>query len=737
MTTNHDSILFLGTEYDKPFLPRLKACVGSATVFAVTADISTFWEVKSYCGKRNITAVVTTSPVLLKLLLPQYEGKKQPSIDNYAGSMFTRDGLEILIINPLEQLLTVPYGPFLTKRYVSKLVKHDTWLQEPEFNWTVLTPANIEKEYNDALTCPLMSVDIETYRENLAIRCIGFTTLRSVAGVFISRSLVLPLDSEFALAWTQKFCALPAAKILQNGKYDINYLMRYGIILYNYVWDTATLMHCWYSELPKDLGSLSAFFVRNSMYWKDLAETKDLQEYYLYNAKDTYQTALILIAWVNEAPDWAKNNYKQEFPLLLPCVLSELTGIKRDMKRLKESNVKYTESIEVKNTALSADLGIPNFNTNSPKQNKALLTILGCGDLDATDEKNLAKARLRHPLNARILNQVSVIQKERKLLSTYLVEGKELNGRILYSINPHGTDTGRLASKEHHFWCGLQVQNIPGGKAVKSTIVADDGFLFAEADFEQAESRDTAYISGDKNLIAAVSSGKDFHATNASSFFGVPYHLIYDDATKKTIDKKLRNLAKRVNHGASYNMGWAVLIDTMGEDKIYEARKLLKLPPHWSLREIAEHLLDVFAKTYPDVRVGYQAWIKREVALHHKLTGATGWTRYCFSDPSKSKPALNGYVAHCPQSLNAMTLNMAYIKVFYEIALKNPLDFKLCAQIHDSILFQYRKGREDLAYKVKELMEIPITIKDIRGIERVFTVPSALKMGGEYWSDLG
>lgn len=735
--TSHDSILFLGSEFDKPFLPRLKACVGGATVFISTVDISTFFEVNSYCTKRNITAVITTSPVLLKLLLPEYNGRRQPSIDNYAGSIFTKQGIEILIVNPLEQLLTVPYGSFLTRRYISKLTKHNEWLPEPEFNWAILTPANIEKEYNDASSCELMAVDIETYKENLAIRCIGFTALKLLGDKYVSRSLVLPLDTDWAVVWAQKFLNTRSAKILQNGKYDINYLMRYGIILHNYVWDTATLMHCWYSELPKDLGSLSAFFVRNSMYWKDLAETQDLHQYYLYNAKDTYQTALILLAWINEAPEWAKTNYKMEFPLLFPCILSELTGIKRDLTRLKDANTKYASSIETKNNLLSLELGVPNFNTNSPKQKKQLLTILGCSDLDATDEKNLSKARLRHPLNARILSQVSVIQKERKLLSTYLVEGKELNGRILYSINPHGTDTGRLASKEHHFWCGLQVQNIPGGKAVKSTLSADTGFYLAEADYEQAESRDTAYITGDKNLIAAVSSGRDFHSTNASSFFGVPYELIYDDATKKTIDKPLRDLAKRVNHGASYNMGWAVLIDTMGEDKIYEARRLLKLPLTWNLRQVAEHLIDTFAKTYPDVRVGYQTWIKNQVRLVGKLTGATGWTRYCFSDPSANKLALNGYVAHCPQSLNAMTLNMAYIKVFYEIALPNPTDFKLCTQIHDSILFQYRKGHEHLAYKVQELMQIPITIKDIKGIERTFTVPSALKLGGEYWSDLG
>ena len=102
----------------------------------------------------------------------------------------------------------------------------------------------------------------------------------------------------------------------------------------------------------------------------------------------------------------------------------------------------------------------------------------------------------------------------------------------------------------------------------------------------------------------------------------------------------------------------------------------------------------------------------------------------------KSKTALNGYVAHCPQSLNAMTLNKAYLKVFYEIALPNPNDFKLMAQIHDSIFFQYRIGRDDLALRVKELMEIPTECTDIRGITRTFTVPAALKSGGEYWSQL-
>jgi hypothetical protein len=51
-------------------------------------------------------------------------------------------------------------------------------------------------------------------------------------------------------------------------------------------------------------------------------------------------------------------------------------------------------------------------------------------------------------------------------------------------------------------------------------------------------------------------------------------------------------------------------------------------------------------------------------------------------------------------------------------------------------LFQYRIGREDLAYKVKELMEIPVGITDVKGIKHTFTVPAALKLGGKYWSGI-
>jgi DNA polymerase I-like protein with 3'-5' exonuclease and polymerase domains len=529
------------------------------------------------------------------------------------------------------------------------------------------------------------------------------------------------------------------------------------------------MMHSWYCELPKDLGFLQAFFVREAAYWKDLADSSDLEQYYLYNGKDTWATALVVWNWINEAPEWAKQNYLKEFPVNFPCHLSEMIGIDRDFPRMEQARSEIDVAITRKLGSLNKMLGTDDFNVNSPLHMKALFKMLGCGDLESQDDKNMAKAAFRHPLNARIIDVIRGVPKSddpelagiralRKIKSNYLRTdaditktskggAKEFNGKVLFSLIPHGTDSGRLASREHHFWCGLQLQNMPSGELVKQTLRAPEGFYFGEADLEQAETRDTAYISGDPNLIAAVNSDKDFHSLNTAAFFGVPYDSIYDGGHKKVINKTLRNLAKRVNHGANYNMGPQVMVDTMGEKTIYQAATLLKLRPGLSAIEIAEYLLAQFARTYPVVRKDYQEWVVATVVKTKLLVGGTGWTRYCFSDPRKNKPALNTYISHSPQSLNAMVLNQAYLKVFYDIAM-NPRyadHFRLIGQIHDSIPFFYRAGHEYLCDMVKERMEIPVTVADIKGVKRTFTVPAALKIGkvdkagvlkrAVYWAD--
>lgn len=784
----HQNLLFLGSdkypkkddedewspnEGDKPYLPYLKPYIGTKRVFVDLKPITTLTEVEMFCKdpNRKITGVLSTSIPLLQKLT----GRDKVSLDNYAGSYFKRNGIEYVFLDPLKQAVTVPYGKFLLQRYTSKLVSPALWLQVPEFKWRVVTVSNLAEAISFLSSCTLIGVDIETFSNPLSIRCIGYTGVRfNGSNEPECFSYVIPINSIWALAAMRTLNRLRVPKVFQNGKYDVSYLQRFDAAPTDWFYDTATAFHAWYSELPKDLAFLQSFFVREAAYWKDLAESNDLETYYLYNAKDTWATVFVMLAWLREAPDWAKSNYLQEFPLNYPCHLSEMTGVKRDFSRMDDARKGIEEMVEKRTGSLRKILGQPDFNANSPKQMVTLFSILGSGDIrnragkQSSDDKSMAKLAYRHPFNARIVDLIRGVPKTdklelmgiralRKAKSTYLRTdddvtstskggAKEFNGRILYALNPHATDSGRLASKEHHFWCGFNIQNIPVGRTVKQTIVADPDFFIAEADLEQAETRDTAYITGDRNLIAAVNSERDFHSHNTSAFFGVPYESVYDQSLKQVINKALRNLAKRVNHGANYNMGAQVMVDTMGEKAIYEAAILLNLPKGMTAVQIAQFLLDRFAATYPDVKKSYPEWIIATVRTTQKLVGATGWTRYCFGDP-KNKLVLNSYIAHNPQSHNAMMLNKAYMAVFYDIAInpKYAPYFKLLAQIHDSILFQYHKEHLYLPEMVRERMEIPCTMKDIRGVERTFTVPAALKLGkiekdgsltrATYWSE--
>lgn len=789
----NQNILFLGTPADADYLAMLKPFFKGWNVSVVIGQIELLSHLEMYCAKKQISRVVSTSPGILNRLV-SLEGtpEKTPSIDNYAGSLFSYKNLEIVFIDPLKQLQTVSYGKHVTERFISKVIAPEKWAEPTQFKWEIASPSSYQSIYETLSQAFAIAIDIETKKNPLRIDCISFTGvyLNSDGNCSHTHTYVLELKTLYDLEWIKKFCQLPAPKVFANGKYDNAYLLRYGISVHAWFWDVQHLFHSWFSELPKDLGFLNAYFLRKVVYWKDLAETFDRREYLRYNGLDTWATINVWVQQMLLMPGWARKNYLLEFPLVFPCLLAEMTGIERDAEAHKRSREDVDQQEEKMLGSLRRSIGIPNFNPGSWQQVQKLMIALGCKDLaeKGTGEKVLAAAKYRHPLDDRILSMIAVpkgnpnksIRGLRKLATTYLRteddakqsgihagEGgaKEFYGRILYALNPHGTDTARLASREHHFWCGIQIQNIPVGTEVKCTLRASEGFYLGECDLEQAESRDTAHIAGDTNLISAVSGTSDFHSVNCSAFFGIPYSDIFDDSTGKTKNKPLRDLAKRVNHGANYNMGPGVLVDTMGLKHIWEAAKLLGLA-FKEPKKVAEYLLAQFHRTYPNIAKVYYAHVINEIGLSSKLTSRAfhhteyndrtydvsryieqgDWTRYCFGDPGKSKSDLNSYVAHAPQSLNARTLNEAFMKVFYEIALPNPETFRLHAQIHDSILFSYAAGFDQHAEQVRDCMEIPVTVRDVSGTHRTFTVPAALKLGkkdkvtGEfkravYWSE--
>lgn len=751
-----------GAQKDRAFLPKLGEMVGAHSVkVALSEDGVDYFNVfASKCKAANLDAAIVTDQKLLELILkvqPDYKqafnkngSTKKLSLNDYHGSLVElqgfqlgrEKGIEVLFLNPLEHLRTVPEAPYIFKRFISKLTKPESWFPQTDFTWEVLNEDNCHSLFELFASALMVAADIETDEGSplRTINCSGY------CGLFpdgTSHSVVIPTTTFWGVEWMRRFNGLRAPKVFQNGLYDNLYYFRYGSPVFNWMYDTQHLFHSWYSELPKRLDYITVFAIRKVRYWKDDGKSGGILSHYEYNARDVWATLNSCLSLLLEMPDWAKTNYLEEFPLVFPCLHVEADGMAVDKAQFEKSRLEVTEKLRGPEQNLSNWIS-PDFNPRSPDQVKRLLKVLGAadkfGNVASSDEAALNAAAAIHPLNSKIIDEILEVRGLRKLRDTYLVWEKMWNERLFCKFNPAGTDTARLACSESSFWCGLSLQTIPvrDGPAVRRFIKADDGWFLGENDQPQSEARCIGYMAGCKSLIDLVEGPHDYHAWNAQSFFGIPYETIYNEQSRKTLNKKIRDLSKRTNHGANYNMGANVMLQTMGPKLVAEAKSTLNLPAKMTLVEVCQHLLNAYAKTYPEVKVDFQEWLKRTISITKKLVSAHGWTRYFFSDPRSSKPALNAAVAHGPQNLSAIIVNRGFYKAWRESVYGEVRGrLRLKAPIHDSLLYGY-KG-DDVPHLVKEWMTIPTQVTDIKGVTRLMVINPDVgykEEGAVFWSEL-
>lgn len=775
--SNQQILLHLGVPEEENYDKRLASLTAGKQV-AWKRRLSTpdtVAELEFQCKAHHVSGIVCTNPVFLDRLLraqPDFSppnNKRGITLDDYQGSlMYTpREKIPVVILNPLANLITVRYATVAAKRFISKLTDPESWLPTTKFTWALAELATIESTYETwKQRSALISIDIETIVGDVQrrINCVGFCAY--FPDTHTTECLVIPFTDMLRIQWVRNFCQLPQPKVFQNGLYDNLYLLRWGCPVHNWLHDTQHMFHSWYSEFPKRLDFITAFTVRNSRYWKDDGKSGSIMDYYRYNAQDCWATLNSYLAMLQEAPEYAFNNYVTEFPLVFPCLTCEVEGLAIDMERLATVKLLKEKEVEDRNVKFQTMIAAPGFNVNSPKQVKSLFGVLGLGHLPDTAAASMLKAQASTPFNGKILDELTKIRQARKLVSTYFKPEKFWNQRLYYKLNPAGTDTGRLASSESSFWCGLQIQNIPRGDAVKQCVVSDKGWLLAEIDKAQSEARCVGYLSGETKLIELVESTHDYHSWNAAAFFGVPYETIYDEATGKTINKTIRDLAKRTNHGANYNMGAWMMLNTMGPKNVSVAKVTLKL--RLSLESTCQYMLDKYSATYPRVKgIWYENMVK-DVEVTGKLVSQLGWTRIFFLKPRSSKPALNSVVAHNPQNLSVALINLEFYNVwrcqiygeFFRHSVETirlgwfterlriakervleTLDFRgiirIKAQIHDSIFFQYLETATWVPKKLRDtLMDTRISVRGADGISRSMYIPSDISAGKNRWSEL-
>lgn len=689
------------------------------------------------CEKAGCDAVLCSNTATLANLVPAVKGKV-PSLNDWRGSRLNY-AVPIYIMNPISHIYSVPEGKFLIENDLHKI--HYCRHEPKEFKYTVLkTVAQFDKWYELAKRSMIIGCDIETNQhgmkknaksskrvpvfdaQTLDIKGLGETWITCLAFTMVMPNLkletcVLPLvngsedywskDSDYAAAihFMRKMMDLPQPKCFHNGLYDCYHLIRYRAWPRNWIFDTMGLSHSWYSELPKTVSFLASWTLYDAYYWKDLADSEhkvagSMESYWLYNAKDTWAMTRSLIYLLQVMPDFAVVNYQKNFKNVYPSLYGAFEGWKVNLNTRDRLAEKAKVSLEESRARLQTIAADPKFNPGSSKQVAELLyDIMGAKknprakSQSATDKKSRAFVAAQHPILARVSEILNQYQLDAKAVSTYF-SFLVWEERLLFSVDPFGTETSRAASRGSAAWVGTQIQNQP--PYAKEMYECDPGYIGFEVDYSKAEAVCTAHLAQCLKLIRALcepeldknGEPKDFYKVLGVMFFGMEYEKVTKDFRNKVL--------KKINHGTNYMMGAMTFIDNLDDiNVLYFAAELLgitlvadKAKPSaksMTMRQFAQSLLDSYHVPFPEVSAWWKS-LKDEVIATGRLVSPTGHTRVFFGDPTKDHKIWRSAVAHQPQNLSVENLNNGQWRAYkYAQEFRDPSAIRLKTQIHDSI----------------------------------------------------
>ena len=723
-----------------------------------TARTCTVSDLVERAKLHNCKAILVSNEETLKELIPG----KNPTVDNWRGSRLNYT-VPVIIINKFAHLHKVPHGKWLLGKDLDKL--NYLYKRATPFSYEKLLRVQDFKEaYNDLSKAMFIYYDIETRtaKEKQILDERGnpvagamevgrtYITCASYTGVFESgelRTYLLPLINFDKVYWDtaedyfqahlflKRVNALPNPKAMHNGMYDATHSIIHNAPPRNYILDTMAFAHAEFAELPKDLSFVASYQLFDYIQWKDDAEaaskSRDQEKYWAYNAKDTWHGARILIQQLRTLPAYAISNYKNKFQLTYPALYANFEGLQIDGAKRIALRKDAETALRTAESKLRIKFADPNFNPGSWQQvQKYIYRYFGAKhpkigkSKSGTDEKNLLAIAEQHPLLARLTTDILVYRENQKAIGTY-IDYLQFKGRLLWALNPFGTETERMACSASSLWCGTQVQNIPA--YAKEMLVADTGYYLFEADNKQSEGRTTAYCSQEEALIAALEDAeRDFYKTLGTLFFSIPYEEVTDFFRNKVL--------KRIVHGTNYMMQAKTFIENIGIMILYECApkigyKIVDIPTRGADNEItlkgfATLLLDSYHKPFPRVREWYKE-VYNEVRDTGYIVSPLGHTRKCFGDITRDHAMFRGLVAHQPQNLSVEILNIGFNRVYNEIVIPSEGAVRLKAQIHDSIFGQVRIDKLNYyAPQITGAMDNPVVVHG-----RTLRIPVDFKYG--------
>jgi DNA polymerase-1 len=246
--------------------------------------------------------------------------------------------------------------------------------------------------------------------------------------------------------------------------------------------------------------------------------------------------------------------------------------------------------------------------------------------------------------------------------------------RIHSGYNQYGANSGRFTSsgakqttaKVKKSVFGVNIQQVPRSSEFRACFVPTEGFKFVICDFSQIELRLGAELIGIPQMIKAFQEGEDLHQVTASLIYKVPV---------SEVTYSQRQDGKTLNFALLYGMGFR-------KYKTYAAQsgKVITL----SEAKIAH---TAFHNAYPRLR----QWHRERAAMVEEgwcyVRTPVGRRRLLSYDDAQMMACANTLI----QGAGADILKLSVAKLGEHLN----EDAHLIACVHDEIVMEVKKGKED------------------------------------------
>lgn len=522
--------------------------------------------------------------------------------------------------------------------------------------------------------------DIELY--NQEVGCISFSreSHEAISIPFVEYGKDYFSPPQEAEIWNLIAEALEdpnTGSIAHNAFFDTMVLLRkYGICSRN-IHDTMVACKILYPPYSKGLDFVTSLFT-DLPYYKDQGKDYfesggDREQFWLYNAKDSVVLTEAFPKMMNQLKRLDNiETYERQRKLIPPLLFMTRRGIKMNTDKMDQKSMKAEAEILALEAKIAEEAGHA-INPRSSKQLKAYFyDELGLDPYisrktgNPTTDKTALKRLSRR--GYKVADLVLKVREKSKMKGTYYDMDLDPDGRLRCSMDPVGTKSGRLSSRQTLWGTGANMQNQP--YEMREMMLVDDGYVGFEIDLGQAENRLVAMFGPDPKMMEAFKTGQDIHSLTASFIFG-------GEATKEVQDNKTadighgnqsqRQWGKRANHGLNYGMGY----------------KKFSLVHEISENE-AKRIHDKYHKIYPGVKKFHKK-VKNKLRSNRVLTNPYGRTRKFF-DRWGNQLFQEAYNWMAQSTVADHLHENGVLELYYNDHKYKPVEF--LNDVHDSIWFQ-------------------------------------------------